>query len=83
MTAALVLLSLLVTVVLLGLYALHRLALWLESRGQLFYLHRKPSGGHNPLRAFQDIVEPNVKHVYQMKEQKKREEHEPGSGPAE
>ena len=29
--------------VLLGLYALHRLALWAEQRGWIFYMKKKPS----------------------------------------
>ena len=62
-----------------GLYVLHRLALWLEARGHLFYLHKKPStGGGNALMPFQELVQPSVKHVYRMKEEKRKGEQDPG-----
>ena len=30
---------------LVALYGLHRLALWLEARGWLYYIHKKPARG--------------------------------------
>ena len=47
-----------------GLYALHRLALWMEERGYLYYLHKKPS--HSAASCFvalQQVIEPKVEHV--------------------
>ena len=52
-----------------GIYALHRLMLYLERRGLLHYWHSKPSGGagYNPL---QEFIEPQARHVVQVEEQK-------------
>jgi hypothetical protein len=47
-----------------GLYALHRLALWMEERGYLYYLHKKPSSSAaSCFVAFQQVIEPKVEHV--------------------
>jgi hypothetical protein len=47
-----------------ALYGLHRLALRWEERGWIYYLKSKPSGGAaGCLGAFQEAIEPNVKHV--------------------
>lgn len=55
-----------------ALYGLHRLCLWLEGRGLLFYWHRKPdSSALSCLAALQKAVEPGVQHVQQVKEQKR------------
>ena len=46
------------------LYALHRLALWMEERGYLYYLHKKPSSSAaSCFVALQQIIEPKVEHV--------------------
>jgi len=52
-----------------SIYALHRLALHLERRGLMHYWHSKPSGGagYNP---FQEMVQPQLRHVIQVEEQK-------------
>jgi len=51
------------------LYGLHRLGLYLESRDLIYYWHKKPSGGsaYNPL---QEIYQPQIRHVIQVKEQR-------------
>jgi hypothetical protein len=68
--------------VLLGFYLLHRLALWLEARGQLYYLHRKPEpGARGAFIAMQEIIEPNVKHVFQIKAERRLTQQEPGATP--
>lgn len=49
-----------------GLYALHRLALWLEDRGMLYYTRTKPKGGGGMMSGFvamQRFVEPASNHV--------------------
>ncbi len=61
------------------LYAAHRFALWLESRGLLFYRDRKPSG--NPMAGFvqlQQMLEPGTQHVASAEEPEIRED---GQGP--
>jgi uncharacterized membrane protein YiaA len=46
------------------LYGLHLLALRLEERGHLYYLHKKPTGNAaGSFVALQRIMEPQVEHV--------------------
>jgi hypothetical protein len=50
----------------LGFYALHRLGLWLEDRGYIYYWHKKPKGGGGAVGsfiAFQRMIEPQAEHV--------------------
>jgi hypothetical protein len=63
-----------------ALYGLHRLCLWLEERGHLYYKHKKPSGGGGWAGALQEFIEPHAQHVIQVKEEKRRhaEEEAPG-----
>ncbi len=47
-----------------GLYALHRLALWLEHKGWLYYWHKKPHGSAaGAFVALQRAIEPQASHV--------------------
>ena len=58
-----------------GLYGLHRLALWLEVRGLLYYRHNKPPGGGlGCLVELQKAVEPRTQHVLHVKENRQRPE---------
>jgi hypothetical protein len=59
-----------------GIYALHRLALYLESRDLIYYL-RKPQGsaGYNPL---QEFVQPQIRHVQEVQEQRIVEDDDAG-----
>jgi hypothetical protein len=51
------------------LYGLHRLCLWLEQRGWLYYMYRKPTSSvASCFVAVQQAIEPAVKHVHEMKE---------------
>lgn len=64
-----------------ALYGLHRLCLWLEARGQLYYLHKKPEGGAaGALVELQKALDPTTRHVLHIKEEKRRpaEEEAPG-----
>lgn len=54
-----------------SLYGLHRLALWLEERGHLYYLNKKPTGGGGAVGgfvAFQRIIEPQAQHVVEIRD---------------
>jgi hypothetical protein len=67
----------------LALYGLHRLCLWLEDRGWLYYKHKKPSS--SPASCFvalQQVLEPPIHHVLQVKEEKRchAEQEAPGQG---
>jgi hypothetical protein len=54
------------------LYGLHRLGLYLERRDLTYYWHKKPSGGsaYNPL---QELVQPQIRHVIEVGEQRQGE----------
>jgi len=55
-----------------ALYALHRLCLWLEARGHLYYWHKKPGGGlSSALTPLQEALDPPTKHVRRVHEQKR------------
>jgi hypothetical protein len=50
-----------------AIYGLHRLALWMEERGLIYYLHKKPKS--SPIGSFvalQKIIEPQAQHVVQV-----------------
>lgn len=56
-----------------ALYGLHRLCLWLEERGWLFYLHKKPSSSPaSCFAAMQQALEPQIKHVACIKEERQQ-----------
>jgi hypothetical protein len=63
------------------LYALHRMALRLEERGHLYYLKKKPAGGASGcFVAFQQVIEPQIQHVIQVKDERRLLEVKGGSG---
>jgi hypothetical protein len=68
----------------LALYGLHRLCLWLEAGGHLYYLNRQPEGGSplGSLAELQKAIEPQAKHVHHVREQKRpsSEDEAPGQG---
>jgi hypothetical protein len=69
-----------------GLYALHRLALRLERDGWIRYVRNPPSGnegGGAALGELQKYFEPQTRHVYEMKEQKRPLREADGGDPAE
>jgi hypothetical protein len=69
---------------LLALYGLHRLAMWLEARGHLYYSRRTPRGGGamGSFVAIQEVLEPQTRHVIEIREEKRGESEEgvPGAG---
>jgi len=55
-----------------SIYALHRLCLWLEKRGWLYYKHKQP--GSSPMScmtALQEVLEPQTQHVIHVKDEKR------------
>jgi len=51
-----------------ALFGLHRLCLWLESRGWLYYRKNRPSGSSmGAFLALQQYIEPQVKYVLEAK----------------
>jgi hypothetical protein len=66
-----------------AIYGLNRLALWLEDRGHLYYLRKKPGGGAlGSFVALQKIVEPGTQRVEQVRDEEhhRDEEGEAGRG---
>lgn len=57
-----------------GLYGLHRLALWLESKGHLYYKHRQPSGSALGQAALeiQSILEPSKETMVEVMREERR-----------
>ena len=66
-----------------ALYGLHRLALRLERKGHLYYLHSKPSGSAlgNAALAVQSILEPGKRHVVEERQAERSERRESGDPP--
>jgi hypothetical protein len=54
-----------------GCYGLHRLALWLESRGWIYYVRRTPSWGSSCFSALQEAIEPQSRHVFHISEERR------------
>lgn len=67
-----------------ALAVLHRLALWAERRGWIFYKHRKASPGSvaNGLLQVQALLEPGVRHVVESRLEDVSEENESGDPPS-
>jgi hypothetical protein len=65
-----------VLLVVLGLAGLHRLALWMERKGWLYYKHEKPSSNRlgNAFLEIQSILEPGKKIIIEEREREKKEE---------
>jgi hypothetical protein len=62
------------------LYGLDRLGLWLESRGWLYYRHRKPtSSPASAWVALHQLIEPGVRHAREVREQRPAEGDEEAS----
>jgi hypothetical protein len=54
-----------------GIYGLHRLGLYLERQGYIYYWHTKPSGGGSSVFApLQEMTHPQIKHVVEVSDEK-------------
>ena len=52
------------------LYGLHRYCLYLEDRGYLYYLHKKPqSSGSSMFNPLQEIIQPQIRHVLEIQDE--------------
>jgi putative acetyltransferase len=62
------------------LYALHRVALWAEGRGWIYYLNRKPSSSAlgNAFLEFQSMIEPETRPLVEARKEEAVEEDEWG-----
>ena len=65
-----------------ALYGLHRLCLWLEARGRLYYWHKRPEHGvGNCFVVWQQCYEPATKQVFEIKEEKRQVTEDDAPGP--
>jgi len=62
---------------------LHFLALWMERKGWIYYNHNKPSSNAlgNAFLEVQSILEPNKKHIIEVKKEDKKQNEEAGDEP--
>jgi hypothetical protein len=62
---------------------LHVLALWMERKGWIYYKHNKPSSNAlgNAFLEVQSILEPNKKHIIEVKKEDKKQNEEAGDEP--
>ena len=51
-------------------YGLHRLALWLERRGWLYYIHRRPQV--SMIASFASAFDPALRRILEMKQERHR-----------
>ena len=67
---------LLICAVVLGLWLLHRLALWAEKRGWIYYVHKKPhlDSLGSAFLDLQQMAEPTKKHLIQAKREQRTEQ---------
>jgi hypothetical protein len=72
-----------VTAVLVLLYGLHRLALWAENRGWIYYLRRKPTTSSlgNAFLEVQSLLEPEKRQLAEVQKAETIEEDEQGDPP--
>ena len=63
-------------------YGWHRLGLWLERRGWLYYRDRKRGRGARSFVALQEFLEPPTRHVFHVEDYRRWhfEEEVPGEG---
>jgi len=66
-----------------ALYAMHRLALWAESRGWIYYLHSKPSSSTlgNAFLEVQSLIEPGKRDLVEIRKEAAVEEDDQGEPP--
>jgi hypothetical protein len=66
-----------------GIYLLHRLALWAEERGWIYYRHKHAGGGTmgTALLELQTILEPTKRHVVEERVKKGSASQESGDKP--
>jgi hypothetical protein len=76
-------LAVIAVAIILGSVLLHLLALWAERRGWIYYKHTKPSHSAlgNAFLEVQSILEPNKKHIIEVKKEDKKQNEEAGDDP--
>ena len=74
---------LILAVVVAGVYGMHRLALWAERRGWIYYRERRGSSGAlgNALLEVHALLEPSQQHVVEERRQDMEEDDDSGEPP--
>jgi hypothetical protein len=69
------LLTIWIVAIALGLFGLHRLALWMESRGWVYYMETRASGGAlaSAILELQQIAQPGTRYILEMKRESRAE----------
>jgi hypothetical protein len=63
------------------LYGLHKLCLWLESRGHLYYKHRRSSSSvAGAFVAMQHALEPQTQYIIEVADEKRHHSDEEAAG---
>jgi hypothetical protein len=75
-------LAVIAAAIILGFVLLHHAALWMERKGWLYYKYNKPSRSSlgNAFLEIQSILEPDKKHMVEIKKEQKRDDAETGKG---
>jgi hypothetical protein len=76
-------LAIIAVAIIIGAVLLHLLALWAERRGWIYYKHTKPSRSAlgNAFLEVQSILEPNKKHIIEVKKEDKKQNEQVGDEP--
>ena len=68
--------------ILAGVYGLHRLALQLEKRGLIDYMEKRPpSRGGAMFSPFQEMVQPEIRHVIEAQDERRYKREDAGEPP--
>ena len=68
-----------------AMYALHRLGLWMEERGWIYYWKKRGSSGtlSAAFLEVEELLEPSKRHVLEITRRDESEQHESGDPPSE
>lgn len=60
-----------------ALYGLHRLALWMEDKGWIYYRQKRasPNALGNAVLSVQQILQPDARHIVEAKQERTQEQH--------
>lgn len=63
-----------------GIYGLHRLALWMESKGWIYYMRKKASSNAlgSAVLGVQRIIQPGAEHVLEVRQDQRRQQDDAG-----
>ena len=63
-----------------GLYGMHRLLLWMETRGWVYYIHKKasPNTLGNAVLGVQQLFQPGTEHVLEVRQDERAQQDDAG-----